>query len=166
MPPLKPPYNILHFVIILLSLYLLRYGDISTSTPHFSYTSKFDLFDLLNLKFKFDKFLPCALFPTQNEPKEPKRSKINSHLDHETAVDILLEDAACRCFDLAHTDLAQIVQPISNHLKMAEHLSLFLHCPPECATMSVSVKPYPASQQTWPHFNSGIQTKIFLQSTT
>ncbi len=83
----------LHFVNILLSLYLLRYGDISTSTPHFSYTSKFDLFDLRNLKFKFDKFTPCALSPTQNEPKEPKRSKINSHLDHETAADILLEDA-------------------------------------------------------------------------
>ncbi len=47
-------------------------------------------------KFKFDKFLPRALSPTQNEPKEPKRSQINPHLDHEAAVDILLEDAAYR----------------------------------------------------------------------
>ncbi len=57
-------------------------------------------------KFKFDKFLPCALSPTQNEPKEPKRSQINPHLDHETAAHILLEDPAYRCFDLARTHLA------------------------------------------------------------
>ncbi len=47
-------------------------------------------------KFKFDKFLPYALSLTHNEPKEPKRAQINPHLDHETAADILLEDAAYR----------------------------------------------------------------------
>ncbi len=47
-------------------------------------------------KFKFDKFLLHTLSPTQNEPKEPKRSQINPHLDHESAVNILLEDPACR----------------------------------------------------------------------
>ncbi len=52
-------------------LYLLRYGDISTST-HFFCTSKFELFFLRNQKFKFDKFLSHALSTTQNEVKEPK----------------------------------------------------------------------------------------------
>ncbi len=68
-------------------------------------------------KFKFDKFLPCALFPTQNEPEKPKRSQINPHLHHETAVHILLEDAACRCFDLAHTDLAHLSPNCATHIK-------------------------------------------------
>ncbi len=54
-------------------------------------------------KFKFDKFLPRTFSSTQNEPKDPKRSQINPHFDHETAVHILLEDAAYKCFDLART---------------------------------------------------------------
>ncbi len=44
---------------------------------------------------------------------------MNTHLDLESTADILLEEAAYRCFDLARTDLAQIVQPTSNHLKSA-----------------------------------------------
>ncbi len=68
-------------------------------------------------KFKFEKFLPHALSPTQNEPKQPKRSQINPHLDHETAVDVLLEEAAYRCFDLAHTDLAHLSPNRATHLK-------------------------------------------------
>ncbi len=55
-------------------LCLLRYGDISIFTPHFFHTSKFDLFDLRNpKKFKFNKFLPCVLSPTQNEPKRAQK---------------------------------------------------------------------------------------------
>ncbi len=54
MLPLKPPwiqYTTFHqYTSFTKYLYLLRYGDISTSTPYFSYTSKFDLFDLRNLK--------------------------------------------------------------------------------------------------------------------
>ncbi len=73
-------------------------------------------------KFQFDKFLPCALSPTQSEPKEPKRSQINPHLDHETAVHILLEDAAYRCFDLAHTDLAHLSPNRATHLKSPKNL--------------------------------------------
>ena len=68
-------------------------------------------------KFKFDKFLPHALSLTQNEPKEPERSQMNPHLDHETAVHILLEDAAYRCFDLARTDLAHLSPNRTTHLK-------------------------------------------------
>ncbi len=75
------------------------------------------------LKFKVLQILLGALSPTQNKPKEPKRSQINPYLDYETGVHILLEDPAYRWFDLAHTDLAcflkssQIVQSTSNHLK-------------------------------------------------
>ncbi len=61
--------------------------------------------------------LPCALSPTQNEPKEPKGSQINPHLDHETAADILLEEAAYRCFDLARTNLAHLSPNRATHLK-------------------------------------------------
>ncbi len=67
--------------------------------------------------FKFDKFLPRALSLIQNEPKEPKRSQINPHLDYKTAVYILLEDAAYRCFDLARTDLAHLSPNRATHLK-------------------------------------------------
>ncbi len=69
-------------------------------------------------KFKFDKFLPRALSPTQNEPKEPKRSQINSYLDHEAAVDILLEDAAYRCFGFACSDFARFFQKLTNRTKL------------------------------------------------
>ncbi len=54
--------------------------------------------------------------------KEPKRSQINPHLDHETAVDILLEEAAYRCFDLASTDLAHLSPNRATHLKSPEKL--------------------------------------------
>ncbi len=102
-------------------LYFLRYGDISTFTPHFSVLPNLTFLTSETHKLKFDKFLPGALSPTQNEPKEPKRSQINPHLDHETAVHILLEDAAFRCFDLAHTDLAHLSPNRATHLKSPEN---------------------------------------------
>ncbi len=47
-------------------------------------------------KFKEPKnlniFFPCALSSTQIEPKKPKRSQIDPHLDHEIGVHILLVD--------------------------------------------------------------------------
>ncbi len=86
-------------------------------TPIFSALLNLTFLTLKTQKFKFDKFLPRALSTTQNEPKEPKRSQINPHFDHETAVHILLEEAAYRCFDLAHTDLAHLSPNCTTHLK-------------------------------------------------
>ncbi len=79
-------------------------------------------------KFKFNKFLPHALSPTQNEPEEPKRSQIDPHLDDRTAVHILLEDAACRCFDLACTDLAHLSPNCATHLKSPKKDSPIFVC--------------------------------------
>ncbi len=73
-------------------------------------------------KFKFDKFLPFTLSPTQNKPKEPKRFQINPHLDHKTAVHIFLEEAACRCFDLARTNLAHLSPNRATHLKSPKNV--------------------------------------------
>ncbi len=99
-------------------LCLLKYRDISTFTPYFFHTSSFDLFDLRNTKIQIWQ-IPL-LSPTQNEPKEPKRSQINPYLDHETAVHKLLVDAAYRCFDLACTDLAYLSPNRATHLKSPE----------------------------------------------
>ncbi len=77
---------------------------------HTPCTSKFE-------KFKVPQILPGTLSPTQIEPKEPKRSKIDPHLDHETAVHMLFVDPACRCFDLACTDLAHLSPNRATHLK-------------------------------------------------
>ncbi len=71
-------------------------------------------------KFKFNKFLPHTLSPTQNEPEKPKRSQIDPHPDYQTAVHILLEDTADRCFDLACTDLAHLSPNRATHLKSPE----------------------------------------------
>ncbi len=130
MLPLKPPYSILHFINILPSPNICTFWDTEIflySHPIFSVFPNLTFLTSEIPKFKFNKFLPHALSWTQNEPKEPKRSQINPHLDYETAVHILLEDAAYRCFDLAHTDLAhwtQIAQPTSNHQKMVSSHSI------------------------------------------
>ncbi len=97
MSPLKPPYNRLHFINYFTKfLYFLRYRAISTSIPHIFHISKFKLFDLKNPKLKVPEILPSTLSPTQIEPKEPKRSKIDPHFDYDTGADTLLEDSACR----------------------------------------------------------------------
>ncbi len=118
--PLKPPYNIILFINIHLSLNICAFWDMEIFLhlyPIFSTLPNLTFLTSETQKFKFNKFLPRALSPTQNEPKEPKRSQINPHLDHETAVHILMEDAACRCFDLAHTDLAHLSPNLATHLK-------------------------------------------------
>ncbi len=87
-------YNILYFINILLSPNICTFWDTETFIhPHsiFSALSNLTFLTSETPKFKFDKFFPCALSPTQNEPKEPKRSQINPHLDYETAVHILLK---------------------------------------------------------------------------
>ncbi len=99
-------------------LYFFKYRVISTSIPHIFYTLKFKLF--LPQNSKFSKILPGILSLTYNEPKEPKRSQINPHLDYEIGVHILLEDPAFRWFDFAHTDLAGFFQKLpyrATHLK-------------------------------------------------
>ncbi len=143
MLPLKPPYNRLYFINILLSPNICAFWDMETflhSQPIFSTLPNLTFMTSETQIFKFDIFLPCILSPTQNEPKEPNRSQINPHLDHETAVDILLEEAAWRCFDLAHTDLAHLSPNRATHLKSPkkslewltqsndQRKSLFRHC--------------------------------------
>ncbi len=94
---------------------------ISTLVPQIFHISKFELFDLMNPKI-WTSQIPSS---TQNEPKEPKRFKINPHLNHQTAIiPILLEDLAYRWFDLApliwlaFSKSSQIVKPTSNHPKI------------------------------------------------
>ena len=123
MLPLKPLYNRLHFINILLSPNSYTFSDAEQLLhPYLIFSA------LLNLnfltwrtpKFKVPQILPGTLSTTQSEPKEPKRSQIDSHLDYETAVHIPLEDPACRWFDLAHTDLAHFFQKLTN---CATHLT-------------------------------------------
>ena len=80
--------------------------------PIFSTLPNLNFLTSWTQKFQLYQFLPCALSPTQNKPKEPKRFWINPYLDHKTAVHILLEDAAHRCFDLACLSLNR-----ATHLK-------------------------------------------------
>ncbi len=118
----------LHFTNILLSPNICAFYDteIFLHSHHiFSALPNLTFLTSETQKFKFYKFLPCTLSPIQNEPKEPKRSQINPHLDHETAVDILLEDAAYRCFDLARTDLAHLSPNRATHLKSPEKYLLW-----------------------------------------
>ncbi len=66
--------------------------------PIFSPLSNLNFLTWGTQKFKLPKILPGTLSPTQIEPKEPERSKIDPCLDYETGVHILLVDAACGCF--------------------------------------------------------------------
>ncbi len=125
MLPLKPPYNVLHFINILLSPNICAFRDTEIflhSHPIFPLCPNLTFLTSESQKFKFDQFLPRTLSPTQNEPKESSRSQINPHLDHETAVHILLEYAVCRCFDLACTDMAHLSPNRPTHLKSPKKL--------------------------------------------
>ncbi len=55
-------------------LCLLRCGGISTSTPHFFCTAKFDLFDLRNPKIQIWQIISSRIIPKMNQksPKDPK----------------------------------------------------------------------------------------------
>ncbi len=120
MLPLKQPYNLLHFINILLSPNICAFWDMETFLhSHLIFSTLPNLTFLTSeiQKLKFDKFLHHTLSPTEHEPKESKWSQIYPHLDQETAVHILLEDAACRWFDLAGTDLAHLSPNRATHLE-------------------------------------------------
>ncbi len=127
MLPLKPPYNVLHFINILLSPNICAFWDMEIFLhPHPIISALPNLTFLTSgtQKFKFDKSLTHILSLTQNEPEEPKRSWTDPHLDYQTAVHILLEDAACRCFDLACTNLAHLSLNRATHLKSPKNSSI------------------------------------------
>ncbi len=122
MLPLKPPYNRLHFINILLSPYICTFSDTEAFLhpyPIFSPLLNLNFLTWRTPKFKDPQILPGALFPTQMEPKEPNRPQVDPHIDYETGVCILLEDPAYRWFDLARTDLGCFFQKLPNH---ATHL--------------------------------------------
>ncbi len=87
--------------------------------PIFSALLNLNFVTWRTLKFKVLQILPGTLSPTQNEPKEPKRTQINPHLDYETGVHILLEDPAYRWFDLARSDFQKLPNH-ATHLKSPE----------------------------------------------
>ncbi len=94
---LKPPYNIVHFINILPSQKICTFRDMDPFPYQHHIFSAFPNLNYLTSgtqKFKLYKFLPQALSQSQIEPKQPERSWIDPHLDHETAVHILLEDPA------------------------------------------------------------------------
>ncbi len=88
--------------------------------PIFCVLSNLNFLTQRTPKFKVPKILPGTLSPTQIEPKEPKRLKIDHH---QTGVHILFINPAYRCFDMGCFDLghffkrAQFAQPSSSHLK-------------------------------------------------
>ncbi len=64
MLPFKPPYNIyIHQYTSFTNLYFQRYGPISTSIPHISSTSKFELSDLMNLKIQTSQIPSSSIIP-------------------------------------------------------------------------------------------------------
>ncbi len=90
-------------------------------TPNIFYTSKFKLFDLKNPKIQSSQNPSWYTIPTQIELKEPKRSKIDLHLDYETAVHILLVKAACRWFGFACSNFARFFQKLPNFATSSNH---------------------------------------------
>ena len=118
MLPLKPPYNILHFINILPSQKIILW-EIQThfyiNTPYFAYLQIWTFWphEPKNLNFT-NSFLEHYPQPklNQNSPK----ILIDPHFDHQTAVHILLVKAACGWFDLAHIDLARFFQKLPNHM--------------------------------------------------
>ncbi len=125
MPPLKPPYNGLHFSNILHSPNFCTFSDTEPFLhlyPVFSALLNLNFLTLRTPKFKVPKILPGTLSPTRIELKEPKRSKLDPHLDSETAVHILLVKAACRWFDFACSDFTCFFQKLPNLTTSSNHL--------------------------------------------
>ncbi len=121
MLPHKPPYNILQFINILPLQNICTFRDMDPFLypyPIFSALQNLNFLTSQTQKFKFHKFLPRALSPTQNELKKPKRSWINPYFDYETGVDILLEDPAYRWLDFAHSNFACFFQKLTNRTKL------------------------------------------------
>ncbi len=120
MLPLKPPYSILHFINILLSPNICTFWDTKTCLhPHliFSTLPNLTFFTSEAQKFKFEKFLPHALSPTHNEPKEPKSILILTLKLMYTYFWKMLPIGALIWLTLIWLIWVQITQPTSNHLK-------------------------------------------------
>ncbi len=84
MLPLKPLYNRLHFINILLSPNFYTFSGTEPFLhlyPIFSTLLNLNFLTSRTPKLKVPKILPDALSQTQIEPKEPKRSKNDPHLD-------------------------------------------------------------------------------------
>ncbi len=142
----KPPYNMLQFINILPLPNIYTFKDIDPFLhPHpiFSTLLNLNFLTSWTQKFQLDKFLPQALSPTQNEPKEPKRSQIDLHFDHETGVHVLLEDPACRWFDLAYTNFTHFFQKLTNWTKLLKspenHVKLFQNQKSNAATLNTQL---------------------------
>ncbi len=105
-------------------LCLLRYGDISTFTPNFFHTSKFDLFDLRNQKNwnLTNSFLTHCPHPKMNQksPKDPKSILILTIKLLYTYLWKMLPIGALIWLAPILLIWAQIPQPTSNHLKMVQ----------------------------------------------
>ncbi len=89
MLPLKPLYNRLHFIDLLLSPNVCTFSNMQPFLhlhTIFSTLLNLNFLTWRNPKFKVPKILPGALSWTQIEPNEPKRSKNDPYLDHETGV--------------------------------------------------------------------------------
>ncbi len=119
-----------------LYLYLLRYRDIYTSTPHFFCTFKFDLFDLRNPKIQIWQIPSSRIIPnqkwTRRAPKIPNQSwswpwKCCRHTFGRGCLQVL------RFGSHRFGSSAQIAQPTSNHLKTTwwshgQHVSqIYIH---------------------------------------
>ncbi len=102
-------------------LCLLRCGDISTFTPHFFCTSKFNLFDLRNTKIQIWQISSSRIIPN---PKWTKRAQKIPNQSSSwlwnccTHFWKMLPIGALIWLALIWLIWAQIAQPTSNHLKM------------------------------------------------
>ena len=164
---LKPLYNRLYFIDILLSPNIYTFSDIEifpNPYPIFSILWNLNILTSQTKKFQLDKFLPYALSPTQSEPKEPKSSQINPHLNHETAVHMYTFGRCClsgALIWLAPIWLAwaQIAQPTSNHLKSSVLLFVIskrfgkIEHKKVCGFLSW----YKSEQKIWMKSNSKVQ---------
>ncbi len=123
MPPLKHPYNILHFINILLSPNIYAFWDMETflhSHPIFSALLNLTFLTLETQKCKFHKFLPHALSPThlnQKSLKDPKSILILTMKLLYTYFWKSLPIGALIWLAPIWLIWAQIAQPTSNHLK-------------------------------------------------
>ncbi len=85
MQPLQPPYK-----CYISSIKFLSWNICTVWDTHPFLVSNLKFLTWRTQKFDLRKILPGTLSPTQIEPKVPKWSKIDPHLDHETGVHILL----------------------------------------------------------------------------
>ena len=123
---LKPQYDILHFINILLSLNICTFWDTEIYLhPHpiFSALSNLNFLTSETQKFNFNKLLPHALSPTlmnQKSPKDPKLILILTIKLLCTYFWKILLIGALIWLALIWLIWAQIAQPTSNHLKSTQ----------------------------------------------